>query len=216
MQQAPEPGNAAHRHRRYNRGPGGAHVEPPVLLLFPHACLFRGRRPVQGRHDPRRQRVVAADRGRVRQAPQGEGGERAAALCRRPAPRRCSPRHSAWPQSSIRSSCGTCAATTSSASRSSRRTTTAMRRHRPRRPRWRSRCTPRRCSSTSAARAAIAARRPTHCVRRSRRSSASSAKASRRRRGSTSSRHTGCRRRSGTSSGCCCTSPTSSRWNGRR
>ena len=41
---------------------------------FPNACLFRGRRPAQGRHGPGRQRFVVAGRGRFGQASQDQGG----------------------------------------------------------------------------------------------------------------------------------------------
>ncbi len=51
-------------------------IEVNYLCTGPctHACLLRGRRPAQGRHGPDRQRFVAADRGRLRQAPQDQGG----------------------------------------------------------------------------------------------------------------------------------------------
>ena len=64
----------------YNCVPSGAQCR--VRPRFPHARLLRGRRPLQGRDDPRRQRRVAAGRGRFRQAPEDQGRDGAAALRR--------------------------------------------------------------------------------------------------------------------------------------
>ena len=51
-----------------------------LLRVGFHERPVRGRRPAQGGLGPRRQRHVAADRGSIRQAPEDQGGRRAAAL----------------------------------------------------------------------------------------------------------------------------------------
>ena len=82
---------------------------------------------LQGRHGPRRQRLVAAGRGRLRQAPEGQGRGGAAALRRAVAGRAARRRAEARARSSTRISCGRSRPTTSSASPISRASTSATR-----------------------------------------------------------------------------------------
>ena len=98
---------------RYNRHPQRRAM--PRQYGPSHARLFRGRRPLQGRHDPRRQRFLAPGRSRLRQAPENQGGD--ACCCALPSRRhpRCSPARRSSPPSSTRISCGRSPATTSSA-----------------------------------------------------------------------------------------------------
>ncbi len=152
---APQRGRRGGDARRSPRG-FTRHVEParvaPAIIRSqaacrqprpprfpPHARLFRGRRPAQGRHRPCRQRRLAAGRGGVRQAPEGQGGRGAAALRRARRRRRCSPRRSSSPPSSTRTSCGRSPGRASSASTSSPASTTGTRRRRSRPPRSRRR-----------------------------------------------------------------------------
>ena len=192
-------------------------ARPLILALSPHERSVRGRRPAEGRHRPRRSRRVAAGRGRVGQAPQDQGGERAAALRVAPARRDARRGVEASPASSTRRSCGKCPATASSGSTIWRASTTArMRRARSRPRRSRCFCSARRCISTSAGRAATARRPPT-------RSKAALASVERKKREAVQvaewvgrSRAHGCRTRSGRSSRCCSTARTRTRSSGRR
>ena len=114
-------------------------IRRPAFERVSMHVLFEDDGQLQGRHGPRRQRRVAAGRGRVRQAPQDQGRRRCCCASPSLRRRRSSPRRRSSRASSTRISCGKCAATTSSASTISRASTTATRRRRPRPPPSRSR-----------------------------------------------------------------------------